>query len=46
MKNAELRPAIAEGTYRRINALDFKIPRHFSPDSADLVRAVSARYSR
>lgn len=29
------------GTYRRINNIDFKIPRHFSPEAADLVRAVS-----
>ncbi|SAM68857.1 probable IPL1-ser/thr protein kinase [Ustilago bromivora] len=28
------------GTYRRINNIDFKIPRHFSPEAADLVRAL------
>lgn len=32
---------ITAGTYRRINNIDFKIPRHFSPEAADLVRAVS-----
>lgn len=28
------------GTYRRINNIDFKIPRHFSAEAADLVRAL------
>ncbi|SNX81797.1 probable IPL1 - ser/thr protein kinase [Melanopsichium pennsylvanicum] len=28
------------GTYKRINNIDFKIPRHFSAEAADLVRAL------
>ncbi|KIS72049.1 putative ser/thr protein kinase [Mycosarcoma maydis] len=28
------------GTYKRINNIDFKIPRHFSPEAADLVKAL------
>ncbi|EST10082.1 Protein kinase domain protein [Kalmanozyma brasiliensis GHG001] len=28
------------GTYKRINNIDFKIPRHFSPEAGDLVRAL------
>ncbi len=30
-----------QGRYRWINNIDLKIPRHFSPEAADLVRAVS-----
>ncbi|PWZ02546.1 putative IPL1-ser/thr protein kinase [Testicularia cyperi] len=32
-----------QGTYKRITNIEFKIPRHFSPESADLVRALLKR---